>query len=85
MRAVQEEHATRISVRDSGIGVPDDKLPFIFDKFYRVEEHLTSSTRGSGLGLFIIHSIVRAHGGTISVESEVGRGTTFTLILPARA
>lgn len=84
VRAAQDENATRISVADSGIGVPADKLPFIFDKFYRVEEHLTSSTSGSGLGLFIIHSIVRAHGGTITVESEVGKGTTFTLLLPAR-
>lgn len=82
--ATQTGVATLIRVVDSGVGVPEDKLPFIFDKFYRVEEHLTSSTRGSGLGLFIIHSIVRAHGGTIAVESEVGKGTAFTLSLPAR-
>ena len=82
--ALQSASATEITIRDSGLGIPADKLPFIFDKFYRVEEPLTATTRGSGLGLFIIHSIVRAHGGSIRVESELGRGTAFVISLPAR-
>ncbi|MDE2573509.1 MAG: PAS domain-containing protein [bacterium] len=74
-----------VIVRDRGAGVPEGELPYIFDQFYRVDNHLTASAGGSGLGLYIVRSIVRAHGGTIDVCSNVGQGTTFTISLPDRS
>lgn len=74
----------KVMVRDSGIGIPEGELNYVFEKFYRVDNHLTASAGGSGLGLYIVKSIVRAHGGTIDVTSELGRGTTFTVYLPDR-
>ncbi len=71
-----------ISVRDSGIGIPADHLGKIFEKFYQVEGLLHRSTSGTGLGLAITKGLVEAHQGKIYVESEVGKGSTFTFILP---
>lgn len=73
-----------IDIRDTGIGIDQEHLPYIFDRFYRVESELTSSVGGSGLGLFIVNALVRAHGGTITVRSELGKGTTITVALPVR-
>jgi signal transduction histidine kinase len=73
-----------ISVKDTGIGIAPSDLPYIFDRFFRVESENTASVGGSGLGLYIVHALVRAHGGTIDVRSEPGAGTTFTLRLPLR-
>ncbi|MEO6913155.1 MAG: PAS domain-containing sensor histidine kinase [Candidatus Baltobacteraceae bacterium] len=73
-----------IDIRDTGIGIAQEHLSYIFDRFYRVESELTSSVGGSGLGLFIVNALVRAHGGTITVRSELGNGTTLTLTLPVR-
>ncbi len=67
----------RISVRDEGIGIPEEHIPKIFDPFF------TTKQRGSGLGLSTAFSIVKRHGGHISVESELGRGSTFYVWLPA--
>ncbi len=78
-----ESLATRIIIRDQGLGIPADRLPFIFARFYRVEDARSSS--GFGLGLSITKSIVEAHGGTIEVESHVGLGTVFTLSFPRMA
>ncbi|MBO9539486.1 PAS domain S-box protein [bacterium] len=71
-----------IEVRDEGIGIPEDSLPHVFDRFYRVNENQTS---GSGLGLFITKEIVERHGGTIGIESRLNEGTTFRVTLPAIA
>jgi signal transduction histidine kinase len=71
-----------VSVRDSGSGIPAEYLPHIFDKFVQVPG---APTGGAGLGLPISKSIVEAHGGQISVQSQVGRGTTFTFTLPLAA
>ena len=79
-----DESETIVHVRDRGIGVDEEHLPYIFDRFYRAETNLTASTGGSGLGLYITLSIVRAHGGSISVDSRPGTGTTFTVTLPVR-
>lgn len=80
--SVDEKRAI-LWVRDDGIGIPADDLPHIFNKFYRVEgsaEHRKRS--GTGLGMAIAKAIVDQHGGTLSVESVLGKGTTFTIVLP---
>ncbi len=69
-------------VRDTGRGIPKPALARIFEKFYQVEKGDTRSVGGAGLGLFICREIVAMHGGTISVESEVGEGTEFTVTAP---
>jgi len=71
-----------ISVSDHGVGISKEELKKIFDKFYRVLDASTKETRGSGLGLTLAKHIVEAHGGTIEVESEVGKGSRFTLCIP---
>ena len=72
----------KVSVADNGIGIKSEDIPRIFDKFYRVKSSETRQIVGTGLGLSIVKSIVEAHLGTISVESEEGRGTTFNVLLP---
>lgn len=71
-----------ISVSDTGIGIPEDDLPYIFDRFYRVDKARTRAHGGSGLGLSIVKWIVDVHGGSIEVESKVGKGSTFHVTLP---
>jgi len=79
------EHASSewvmIEVSDTGLGIPSDELPMIFDRFYR-GSNVRTSIPGTGLGLAIIKEIVELHGGTIEVDSELGRGSTFKLALP---
>jgi heavy metal sensor kinase len=70
------------SVVDSGIGISAEHLPFIFDRFYRVDKARTYAEGGTGLGLAIASAIAKMHGGSIEVESQVGGGTTFTVVLP---
>ncbi len=77
-----EPTCARLTVRDSGIGIPTADLPFIFDKFYRVHTPETKEIKGTGLGLAIVHSIVEAHNGRISVTSTPIQGSTFTVTLP---
>jgi signal transduction histidine kinase len=78
-------NATVVDVVDAGIGIADEHLPYVFERFYRVEHQLTAEAGGAGLGLFIVAALARAHGGKVSVYSEFGRGTRFTLHLPVRA
>jgi two-component system, sensor histidine kinase and response regulator len=72
----------RIEVRDTGIGIPAECLPKVFDEFYRVKRAETRHIPGTGLGLSIVKKIVEAHLGSISVDSAPGVGSTFTLLLP---
>jgi signal transduction histidine kinase len=74
-----------VSVIDSGIGIPEEDLDKIFRKFYRVDNRLTRTTSGAGLGLYICKIIVEAHGGHIWVESKPGEGSTFRFSIPAAA
>jgi two-component system phosphate regulon sensor histidine kinase PhoR len=70
-----------IAVSDTGMGIPKDALPKIFDQFYRVTRP-GKEIKGTGLGLAIVNRIVEAHGGRIEVESEVDKGSTFTVFMP---
>jgi PAS domain S-box-containing protein len=77
--AEQRDNYVAVSIEDTGSGIPSEYLPHVFDKFVQVPD---APTGGAGLGLTISKSIVEAHGGQISVQSQVGRGTTFTFTLP---
>ena len=72
-----------VRVADSGIGIPPEDLPHIFDRFYRVQRPETEDIEGTGLGLSIVKSIIEKHGGRVWVESRPGEGSTFTFLLPA--
>ncbi len=72
----------RISVSDTGVGIPEKDLPYVFERFYRVDKSRSRANGGSGLGLSIAHSIVQAHNGRIVVSSKPGAGTTFDVYLP---
>jgi signal transduction histidine kinase len=80
--ARQIENQVSISVTDTGEGIPEEDLPYIFERFYRVDKSRTRATGGSGLGLTIVKRLVEAQGGTIEVTSEEGKGSTFTFTLP---
>ena len=73
----------KLSVQDSGIGIAAAALPFLFDRFYRVDASRSSKEGGSGLGLSIVKAIVEGHGGHVSVASSAGAGSTFTVTLPS--
>jgi two-component system phosphate regulon sensor histidine kinase PhoR len=75
----------KIEVSDTGIGIKEEDLPRIFDKFYRVQSDQTRMVAGSGLGLSIVKGIVEAHLGKIDVVSQVGKGTTFKVLLPQKS
>lgn len=82
VKATQKEGHLLISVTDTGVGISKEDLPFIFEDFYRGQGG-DAVERGSGLGLALTRRIVEAHGGAISVESELGKGSTLTIHLPA--
>lgn len=77
-----EDQKYVVHVTDTGIGIPQKALPNLFTKFYRVHGGLDSGSTGTGLGLYISKSIMERHHGTISVESEVGKGSTFSFAVP---
>ena len=79
LSAQATETGVRLSVADTGPGIPPEDLPHIFDRFYRGDTARDRASGGSGLGLPIARALVEAHGGTIEVESEVGQGTRFTV------
>jgi signal transduction histidine kinase len=85
LRTKVEKGNLQVDVQDTGFGIPVADLPFIFNRFYRVREGKNSEMEGNGLGLAIVKSIVDQHGGKISVESEVDKGTRFSVSLPISA
>jgi signal transduction histidine kinase len=75
----------RLSVEDSGVGIPAESLPHLFDRFYRVDKSRARSAGGFGLGLAIVKAIVESHKGYVEVSSEVGHGSRFSIFLPSIA
>jgi signal transduction histidine kinase len=80
-----ERGARRLSVADTGIGIRQQDLPRVFERFYRVDSARSRATGGTGLGLSIVRHAVERHGGTVHVESTLGEGTTFTVSIPIEA
>ena len=76
------EHGLKIEVQDSGHGIPEEDLPFVFERFYKADKARTRGRAGTGLGLAIVKNIIDAHEGQITVRSKLNEGTTFSLIIP---
>ena len=81
----QEDEAVRLSVADEGLGIPADRIGRVFDRFERIGGEERAAIRGTGLGLYIVREFVHAMGGTVTVESGEGDGSTFTVTLPIAA
>ena len=82
LNGAEHNSTLQLIVKDDGIGIPPDSLPYIFDRFYQVDDSHTRSVDGSGIGLSITKDMVELMGGSISVDSEINAGTTFTISIP---
>jgi heavy metal sensor kinase len=82
LRLTTNGEAVQLTVCDSGIGISSEHLTHVFERFYRVDKSRNRTEGGAGLGLSIVQSIVQAHGGTVELQSELGRGTSCTIRLP---
>jgi signal transduction histidine kinase len=82
LRALQDPAHAMVEVSDTGRGIAPEHLPSVFDRFFRADRSRTAGRGGVGLGLSIVKSIADLHGGEVSVESQLGRGTRFTLRFP---
>jgi len=85
LTVLREKNDVVCSVQDSGVGIPDDQKDRVFSKFFRGDNVIRMQTQGTGLGLFISRSIIEKHKGTISFESQEGKGTSFTFRMPIDA
>jgi signal transduction histidine kinase len=83
VRSLRENLEWRLEVEDTGAGIPPDELPYLFERFFRSKEKSKrKDVKGTGLGLAIVKELVEAHMGRIDVESTVGKGTRFTVLIP---
>jgi len=82
IRALTQKDAIKVMVEDTGIGIPPESLPRIYERFYRVDKARSRELGGTGMGLAIVKHIIRAHGGQTFIESAVGKGSTFSFTLP---
>jgi two-component system, OmpR family, heavy metal sensor histidine kinase CusS len=82
LRSNADSSTIRIAVSDTGIGIPAEALPKVFDRFFRVDSSRSKGSGGTGLGLAIVQSIALLHGGNVRISSQPGRGTTVTLLMP---
>jgi signal transduction histidine kinase len=82
LQALQNDNFARISILDTGIGIPEDRLAEIFEPFHQLDSSSTRRYGGTGLGLALVKKIIEAHGAVINVQSEEGHGSTFEFILP---
>ncbi|HZZ64451.1 MAG TPA: ATP-binding protein [Candidatus Baltobacteraceae bacterium] len=82
VRLAQSEESVRVSVEDHGIGVPPDEIKFLFERFTRASNAKRSKIEGTGVGLYLAKTLVERHGGTIEVQSTIGKGSAFTVVLP---
>jgi len=78
----ESDRRVEVAVEDTGEGIPPEDLPYVFERFYRVDKSRTRATGGSGLGLTIAKRLVEAHGGKIEAQSEPGKGSRFSFVLP---
>ena len=85
VRVERSGDLARLTVRDSGIGIPEPEIPLIFDRFHRVGDQPARTGEGAGIGLSLVADLVRAHGGTIRVDSALGAGSTFDVTVPANS
>ncbi len=79
----REDSSIKVHIEDTGIGIPSEHIPRIFERFYRVDKARSSKEGGTGLGLSIVKHIALLHGGSIEVESQLGKGSRFTVVLPS--
>ncbi|MFI6072948.1 SpoIIE family protein phosphatase [Actinoplanes sp. NPDC051343] len=82
VRVFAEDGLAVLTVRDTGVGIPRDEQPLLFDRFHRVQGAWSRSHEGTGIGLALVRELVELHGGSVSAESEVGHGSVFTVRLP---
>ncbi|MEO7800888.1 MAG: sensor histidine kinase, partial [Ginsengibacter sp.] len=75
-----DDKSVTVAVKDNGLGIAKDQQPYIFNRFFRAEQ--TKNLEGMGLGLFLCRKIITAHNGSVWVESEVGKGSTFYFSIP---
>ena len=85
IRLESSERNAIITIQDNGIGIAPEDLTHIFDRFYRVQADRSRNTGGTGLGLAIVRAIVKAHHGSIQVDSQLDLGSKFTVTLPTKA
>ena len=83
VRAVREDGEVRVAVSDTGVGIAPEDVARLFDKYEQARSRATRGEKGTGLGLYITKQLVELHGGEIKVESELGKGSTFSFTLPA--
>ncbi|MEA2559991.1 MAG: hypothetical protein QOH06_1495 [Acidobacteriota bacterium] len=83
LRPADGEERLELSISDTGVGIPEDELPRVFERFRRVRVSRARSQEGTGIGLALVQELVRLHGGEVRAESEPGSGTTFTVSIPA--